>query len=234
MNFRLSKALLACAVLAVLVLGTLAAYQQFESKRHELAFGNRPRINVTIGDTSPIDWVVLNTIAGLTESFDNLVQRGVFTRDDLEKLDFTQAGEQGYGNNSEWGVYTPHGRLFPEGKGGTAVEPWIMEALTGDKNLRAIFNLRRHVSIDGKVDDALYLIISNVKKNKCLQYYKPLREYAANPIMHIDVPAEIASDTHRVVVDSFEMPGRGGCVQFHDKNIYLFLPFYGRTQMQGK
>lgn len=234
MEFRFSKKLWVLALLVIIALGASVIYKQGENKRREIVFGNRPYVNATVDKTSPIDWLVLNNIAGLTESFDRLVKQGIFTRNDLGKLDFSQEGDPEYGENPDWGVYTPQSRLFPNGKGGTAVPPWIMEELTGDKNARAVFNLRRHTRSDGTVVDTLYLIIPNVRKEECHRYYNYLRNTADEPIKHIDTALDIPPDNHSLVLDSFDIPAIGRCIQPQDKRIHLFLPFYGRPATQGE
>ncbi len=171
-----------------------------------------------------------NVAAG--EAFDKLIKQGVITVDDLERLDFSQEGEPGYGTNWKWGVYKPGGRLFPQSKGGAAVEPWRMAALTGEPNARAIFNLRRYTDTDGKSYDALYLIIPDIRKEQCLRYFNPHQDPSIEAIISVDGPLEIAPNNRNIIVDSFYLPNPGRCIAPQGLKIYLFLPFYARPVEQ--
>lgn len=145
--------------------------------------------------------------------FTRLVKNGKFSLNDFERLDFSLPGDAEYGDNPAFEFFNPqsifHVRPYSE------YLPHFIDQATTVATPRVIVNLRRSVRPDGRTLDALYAIVPNIKKDKCLR---------------IQSLGSLKIEKNNSVVVEDKSFLKSGCVaeEKTPDRVYLFVPFFSR------
>src|SRR2546423_1878027 len=125
MKAGLVKFTMLCATVAVAAYLLYSQQGASQESRSNGATTSVPVINAphTASQENPLSDI--GDFAGnyISSAIYGAVGRGYLTAGDLEKLDFSVAGDPGFGSHPDMELFNPAGRIFPILSGGVPVKP---------------------------------------------------------------------------------------------------------------
>jgi hypothetical protein len=178
--------------------------------------------------------MLIDTFESFRKPINEKLEKGTFSPDDLEKLDFSFPDTPGFGAHPEFEVFNP------KGFGQQPDRQPLLDRVTVHSNSRVIYNLRRTTAADGTVTDTLYRIIPDVTREACAEEAEHVGnidtgEHSA-PFVNLPPAFKLAPDNHNVVVDPSPIPWpvKSVCVQLADGKLYTFRWLTNRSKKPGE
>lgn len=185
-----------------------------------------------------IDALQASQLKKLHEGFHKAIDEGRINLDEWEKLDFTQPGETGFGDNLEYEVFNPKSprSILIDGKPTFPLIPQdMLDKITKQPEQKVIFNLRRVTykleEGDGGGDITLDVLVTVIPYVNPVYCSDPTQRYG----LHIKPPSVHVlerEDNLRPVSDGYG-PAVLSCNQFNADYAYYFLPFARRVRVSS-
>jgi len=168
-------------------------------------------------------------IERLQNSLRKALRSGAIKAEDFEKLDFSMPGDPAYGDNPDYEVFNPEGKIKarPVGQG-------LMDMVMTVKGVRPIYNIQRFLFDGTKLRDDLVLLIPNATDNSRKNLCSPSPKSKILP-----VPVSTDNSKPTDIIDTVKLNGEAGyagCTLGDDGRmyyIYIISQRYGNTEAPG-